>query len=74
MKNESWKHENSILSSSGFYIFKSHSYIGETSDHIFIYASYEGQFCVEYKCSYSIKAEEVSIAQNRLDFLQKNKQ
>ena len=68
MKHEGQKHACPKLIVCGLYIYKSHSHMGATPDNIFTCSCWENT-CVEYKCPYSIRSEEVSDAWNKTAYL-----
>ena len=71
MKHEGQKHTNPKLIVCGLYIHKPQPYMGATPDNIFTCSCCENT-CVEYKCPYSIRSEEISVAWNKTTHLELN--
>lgn len=71
MKHKGEKHTLPKLIACGLYIHKSQPYMGETPDNIFTCSCCENA-CVEYKCPYSIRFEEISQAWKKTAFLELN--
>ena len=62
IKVEGQKHEKPKLIACGLYICKSHPYIGATPNNVFQCKCCNNKYCVEYKCPYSIREEEILVA------------
>ena len=65
MKHEGQKHTSPNLLACGLHIYKPQPYIGATPDNIFTCSCCEGT-CVEYKCPYSIRKEEISVSWKKM--------
>lgn len=72
MKHEGFRHSNPRLDECGLFLLKSHPYIGATPENIFRCkcSKCDGMFCVEYKCPFGIKNEDVRLAWKRTTFLE----
>ena len=69
MKHEGQKHTSPKLLACGLHIYKPQPYIGATPDNIFTCSCCEGT-CVEYKCPYSIRKEEISVSWKKTKYLE----
>ena len=69
MKHEGQKHKFPKLITGGIYIHKPHPYMCATLENIFTCACCEN-VCVEYKCSYSIRGEDIVQGWNKTSFLE----
>lgn len=69
MQQEGKKHAAPKLLFCGLFIYKSHPYVGATPDNIFKCNCCE-PCCVEYKCPFSIRDEEISTSWKKTDFLE----
>ena len=71
MKVEGKQHKQPKLLPSGLFLFKPHPYIGATPDSIFICKCCKNKYCVECKCPYSIRDEDIETAWEKTSFLEK---
>nr|XP_047128367.1 uncharacterized protein LOC124809022 [Hydra vulgaris] len=69
MSTEGVRHQNPKLITCGLFVHKPHPYLGASPDNIFQCRCCL-KSCVEYKCPFSIRDEDISVSWKKTDFLE----